>query len=174
MYKSGLLGLLLDMIKHHNPKKCVTQNIHSWTDLIKLHSELSSTLQRGGESVDVLPPESKEFLDAQAAQSVVPCVTYAVLLTHWHHLVVHVQSILGRVEENDNVSIFLPITKWKDEQIMIVCELTPRLVCRAWSPVPLCESYSSLWSRWRSPHSSPVNTQTHTVCSCQETLHYWE
>lgn len=77
------------------------------TDLIKLNPELSSTLQRGGESVKVLTPEGKEFLDAKAAQRVVPCVTYPVLLTHWHHLVVHMQCVLRRAEKNTNVSTFL-------------------------------------------------------------------
>lgn len=38
--------------------------LHNWTHLIKLNPELSSALQRGGEGVEVLTPEGKEFLDA--------------------------------------------------------------------------------------------------------------
>lgn len=34
------------------------------TDLVKLDPELSSTLQRGGEGVEVLTPEGEEFLYA--------------------------------------------------------------------------------------------------------------
>lgn len=64
------------------------------TNLVKLDPELSSTLQWGGERIQVLTPESKELLYAQAAQSVVACIANPVLLTHRHHLVVDVQSIL--------------------------------------------------------------------------------
>lgn len=63
-------------------------------DLVKLHSELSSTFQRCGERIQVLTPEGKEFLNAQAAQRVVAGVANAVLLAHGHHFVVHVQGVL--------------------------------------------------------------------------------
>lgn len=70
-------------LKHLNAK----QGFNSYateqtTDLIKLNPELSSTLERGGEGVEVLTPEGKKFLDAKAAQCVISCVTYSVLLTH--------------------------------------------------------------------------------------------
>lgn len=67
-------------------------------DLVKLHSELSSTFQRRGERIQVLAPEGKELLDAQAAQRVVAGVANAVLLAHRHHLVVHVQGVLRRAK----------------------------------------------------------------------------
>lgn len=51
-------------------------------DLVKLHSELSSTFQRRGERIQILAPEGKELLDAQAAQCVVAGVANAVLLAH--------------------------------------------------------------------------------------------
>lgn len=70
--------------------------------LIQLDLELASTLHRSGKGVQILAPERKELLDAQAAERVVTGVADAVLLAHVHHLVVHVEGVLQREGETQS------------------------------------------------------------------------
>ena len=70
--------------------------VHVCPHLVELDPELTAALQRGGEGIQVLPPEGKKLLNAQATQGVVARVANAVLLTHRHHLVVHMECVLGR------------------------------------------------------------------------------
>lgn len=53
-----------------------------------------TALEGSRERVQILSPEGKELLDAQAAQGIVSRVTDAVLLPHRYDLVIHVQCIL--------------------------------------------------------------------------------
>lgn len=62
--------------------------------LFQLDLELASTLHRSSKSIQILAPEGKELLNAQAAERVITGVADPVLLAHVHHLVVHVQGVL--------------------------------------------------------------------------------
>lgn len=66
------------------------------TNLVEFNTKLAAAFDGRRKGVQILPPESKEFLDAQAAQGVVSCVTDAVLLPHRHDLVIHVQRVLRK------------------------------------------------------------------------------
>lgn len=68
----------------------------AFTNLVKFDTEFATAFERRRERIQILSPESEELLDAQAAQGVVSGVTDAVLLTHRHDLVVHVQRVLAK------------------------------------------------------------------------------
>lgn len=70
--------------------------------LFQLDLELASTLHRSGKSIQILAPECKELLNAQAAERVITGVPNPVLLSHVHHLIVHVKGVLQKKGETQS------------------------------------------------------------------------
>lgn len=73
--------------------------------LVQLDLELASTLYRSGKSIQILAPECKELLNAQAAECVITGIANPILLSHVHHLVVHMKGILQRKGDTQSCTL---------------------------------------------------------------------